>query len=61
MSTTPSADALTFLFTDIESSTARWESQQAAMSAALVRHDAIVRGAIEAHAAGAQGAGRGAR
>ena len=31
---------LTFLFTDIEGSTACWEQQRDAMSAALVRHDA---------------------
>ena len=40
---------LTFLFTDIEGSTARWEHQREAMAAALVRHDALVRGAIESH------------
>src|SRR3972149_9807385 len=38
---------LTFLFTDIEGSTARWEHQREAMSAALTRHDEILRGAIE--------------
>lgn len=42
-------DALTFLFTDIEGSTARWEHHREAMSAALVRHDAILRTAIESH------------
>jgi formylglycine-generating enzyme required for sulfatase activity/class 3 adenylate cyclase len=46
---TLSTGTLTFLFTDIEGSTQRWESQQEAMSAALVRHDALVRTAIEAH------------
>src|SRR5262245_61850260 len=40
---------LTFLFTDIEGSTARWESQREAMSAALVRHDELMRTAIEDH------------
>ena len=44
-----SHDALTFLFTDIEGSTARWEDHREAMSVALVRHDAILRGAIEGH------------
>ena len=39
----------TFLFTDIEGSTQRWEHQRDAMAAALVQHDALVRGAIEAH------------
>ncbi len=38
---------LTFLFTDIEGSTQRWEHQGDAMSSALVRHDEILRGAIE--------------
>src|SRR5918998_3986272 len=41
---------VTFLFTDIEGSTRRWEEQPAAMQAALARHDALLRGAIEAHA-----------
>jgi predicted ATPase/class 3 adenylate cyclase len=35
-----------FLFTDIEGSTRLWESDQGAMSAALARHDAILRKAI---------------
>lgn len=43
----PPTGTLTFLFTDIEGSTARWEQQRKAMSAALVRHDALLRGAIE--------------
>src|SRR3954469_24821232 len=37
-----------FLFTDIEGSTRLWEEQPAAMTAALARHDAILRAAIEA-------------
>jgi len=37
----------TFLFTDIEGSTRRWEADRAAMSAALARHDAILRAATE--------------
>ena len=40
---------VTFLFTDIEGSTTRWEHQRAAMQAALARHDAILRDAIESH------------
>ncbi|HSH79272.1 MAG TPA: adenylate/guanylate cyclase domain-containing protein, partial [Herpetosiphonaceae bacterium] len=40
---------VTFLFTDIEGSTTRWEQQRAAMQAALARHDAILREAIEGH------------
>ena len=38
-----------FLFTDIEGSTRRWQADATAMSAALARHDAVVRSAIEAH------------
>ena len=40
---------LTFLFTDIEGSTQRWEAHETAMAQAILRHDAIVRGAIERH------------
>ena len=40
---------VTFLFTDIEGSTTRWEHQRQAMQAALARHDTILREAIEAH------------
>ncbi|HSH79390.1 MAG TPA: adenylate/guanylate cyclase domain-containing protein, partial [Herpetosiphonaceae bacterium] len=40
---------VTFLFTDIEGSTTRWEHQRQAMQRALARHDAILREAIEAH------------
>ncbi len=40
---------VTFLFTDIEGSTVRWEHQRQAMQQALARHDAILRAAIEAH------------
>lgn len=45
--TTP--DIRTFLFTDIEGSTRRWEQHTAAMPAALERHDVLLRDAIEAH------------
>jgi len=38
-----------FLFTDVEGSTRRWESDPDAMAAALARHDALLRAAIEAH------------
>ena len=44
----PSAP-LSFFASDIEGSTRLWETQPAAMSAALIRHDALLRGAIEAH------------
>ncbi|HUS17147.1 MAG TPA: tetratricopeptide repeat protein [Chloroflexia bacterium] len=40
---------LTFLFTDIEGSTRLWDHHPEAMRHALSRHDALVRGAIEAH------------
>src|SRR6185312_488647 len=36
----------TFLFTDIEGSTRRWESYPDAMREALARHDALVRAAV---------------
>ncbi len=38
---------ITFLFTDIEGSTERWEHHEAAMRSALQRHDALLREAIE--------------
>lgn len=41
---------LAFLFTDIESSTGRWEGGKAAMSVDLARHDALLGEAIGAHA-----------
>jgi len=47
--TTLPPGTLAFLFTDIEGSTARWEHHREAMSAALVRHDAVLRSAIEGH------------
>src|SRR3954471_22467657 len=40
---------VTFLFTDIEGSTTRWEHQPEAMGAALARHDALLRTAIAGH------------
>jgi predicted ATPase len=40
---------VTFLFTDIEGSTGRWETQTAEMRDALAAHDATLRSAIEAH------------
>lgn len=39
---------ITFLFTDIEGSTQRWERFPGAMGAAIARHDAVLREAIEA-------------
>ncbi len=40
---------VTFLFTDVEGSTALWERDAAVMRAALARHDALLRGAIAGH------------
>jgi predicted ATPase/class 3 adenylate cyclase len=40
---------VTFLFTDVEGSTRRWEADADAMRAALVAHDEVFREAIEAH------------
>jgi predicted ATPase/class 3 adenylate cyclase/DNA-binding SARP family transcriptional activator len=40
---------ITFLFTDIEGSTRLWEEHPKAMSAALARHDALLRQVIAAH------------
>src|SRR5947209_556783 len=39
---------VTFLFTDIEGSTRRWDQQSEAMKIALARHDTILRSSIEA-------------
>lgn len=46
--TPPPSGTVTFLFTDIEGSTALWDRQPKAMRAALERHDAILREAIAA-------------
>ncbi|MDQ6767920.1 MAG: NB-ARC domain-containing protein [Candidatus Eremiobacteraeota bacterium] len=40
---------VTFLFSDIEGSTQRWETHRAAMDTAVKRHDALMRSAIEQH------------
>jgi class 3 adenylate cyclase len=40
---------VTFLFTDVEGSTRRWEADAQAMRAALVVHDKVLRPAIEAY------------
>jgi predicted ATPase len=40
---------VTFLFTDIEGSTRRWESNADEMRAAVAAHDKVLRTAIEAH------------
>ena len=40
---------VTFLFTDIEGSTRRWEMDAQAMRAALLKHDDVLRTSIEKH------------
>src|SRR5271163_481637 len=40
---------VTFLFTDVEGSTRRWEADAEGMRVALAAHDAVLRGAAEAH------------
>jgi predicted ATPase/class 3 adenylate cyclase len=43
------AGTVTFLFTDIEGSTARWESDADGMGSALAEHDDVLRTAVESH------------
>ena len=43
-----SIGTFTFLFTDIEGSTKRWEQHPEQMRVALARHDELLRHAIEA-------------
>jgi predicted ATPase/class 3 adenylate cyclase len=45
----PPSGTVTFLFTDIQGSTQRWEREPAAMSQALHRHDDLLRSAIESN------------
>ena len=40
---------VTFLFTDVEGSTRRWEADADEMRMALAAHDEVLRGAIEGH------------
>ncbi|HXO82103.1 MAG TPA: adenylate/guanylate cyclase domain-containing protein, partial [Mycobacterium sp.] len=40
---------VTFLFTDVEGSTRRWEDDAEGMRVALAAHDEVLRQAIEAH------------
>jgi class 3 adenylate cyclase len=49
MTTAAPSGVVTFLFTDVEGSTRRWESDAEAMRAALSAHDEVLRSAIEAH------------
>jgi class 3 adenylate cyclase len=44
----PPSGVVTFLFTDIEGSTRRWESDADLMRKALAAHDEVLRSAIEA-------------
>src|SRR5438477_10409305 len=44
----PPSGTVTFLFTDIEGSTRRWEEYPQVMGAAVARHDALLRQTIEA-------------
>src|ERR1700739_422407 len=45
----PPSGVVTFLFTDIEGSTRRWEADADGMRKALAAHDEVLRSAIEAH------------
>ncbi len=45
----PPSGVVTFLFTDIEGSTRRWESDADGMRVALAAHDKVLRSAIEAY------------
>ena len=53
MSADPAAAApsgvVTFLFTDVEGSTRRWEKDADAMRTTLAAHDEVLREAIEGH------------
>src|SRR5271165_4294129 len=40
---------VTFLFSDVEGSTQRWEAHREAMKAAVARHEQLMRAAIEQH------------
>ena len=45
----PPSGVVTFLFTDVEVSTRRWEADAEGMRAALAAHDEVLGKAIEAH------------
>src|SRR6201998_374678 len=45
----PPSGVVTFLFTDIEGSTRRWEADADAMRVALAAHDEVLRSAVEVH------------
>ena len=44
----PPSGVVTFLFTDVEGSTRRWEADADGMRSALAAHDKVLRAAIEA-------------
>jgi predicted ATPase len=45
----PPSGVVTFLITDVEGSTRRWETDADGMQLALAAHDEVLRGAVEAH------------
>jgi class 3 adenylate cyclase len=49
MTATAPSGVVTFLFTDVEGSTRRWETDADAMRAELAAHDEVLRQVIEAH------------
>src|SRR6201993_938792 len=49
MTATAPSGVVTFLFTDVEGSTRRWEADADVMRAAMAAHDNVLRAAIEAH------------
>ena len=49
MTTTAPSGVVTFLFTDVEGSTRRWEKDADGMRLALAAHDEVLGAAIEAH------------
>ena len=49
MTTAAPSGVVTFLFTDVEGSTRRWEADPDAMRIALAAHDEVLRSTIEAH------------
>jgi Adenylate and Guanylate cyclase catalytic domain len=51
MATAHPTGTVTFLFSDIEGSTVRWERNHDAMASALARHDALMRVALKARGA----------
>ncbi len=50
MTPTAPSGVVTFLFTDVEGSTRRWENDADGMRAALAAHDEVLRSAIQGHA-----------